>query len=82
MLKQGWAMSSTKESIVMKKGALKICFDIIIPNKHGALYCAYFSCNGEVQGGALINGVQMIIVNSHAMLGHGNELATRKQANI
>ena len=31
MLKQGWAMSDTKESIVMKKGALKICFDIIIP---------------------------------------------------
>ena len=37
MLKQGWKMAATEESIIMRKGALKICFDIVIPNKYGAL---------------------------------------------
>ena len=63
-------MTATKEPIVMNKGALKICFDIIIPTKHGALHCAYFNCTGEVQGGALTNGVQISIAKAHAILGH------------
>ncbi len=61
-------MAATDESIIMRKGALKICFDLVIPTKHGALYCAYFNCTGEVQGGALTNRVQMIIANAHAIL--------------
>ncbi len=80
ILKLGWDMSAPKESIVMKKGALKICFDIIILTKHGELYCAYFTFTDEVQGGALTNGVQMIIMKTHAIFGRGNELATRKAA--
>ena len=80
MLKQGWKMSATEESIIMRKVSLKICFDLVIQPKHGALYCAYFSCNRRMQGGALINGVQMSIMMAHAILGHGNELATRKKA--
>ncbi len=62
----------------MKKGALKICSDIIIPTKHGAIYCAYFNFTGEVQDGAMTNKVQMSIAKAHAILGHENELATRK----
>ncbi len=75
-------MAATKESIVMKKEALNICFDIIIPTKHGALYCSYFNCTGEVEGVALANGVQMSIVKAHAILGHGNELTMRKKCQI
>ncbi len=62
----------------MNKGALKICFDIILPTKHGELYCAYFNRTGEVQGGALTNVVQMNIANAHRSLGNGNKLTTRK----
>ena len=35
-LKQGWNMAAKKESIVMNKGSLKMCFDIIIPTKQTA----------------------------------------------
>ena len=47
VLKQGWNIATTKESIVMNKGALKICFHIIIPTKC-AFYCAYFDNIGKV----------------------------------
>ncbi len=80
MMKQGWKMAATEESITMKKEALKICFDLVIPTKHDTLYCAYFSHTGEVQGGALTNRVQMSIAKANAILGHVNELATRKTA--
>ncbi len=77
MLKQGWKMAATEESIIMKKGALKIFFDLVISSKHGALHCAYFNCSGEVQGDALTNRVQMSIAKANAILGHGNEFAIR-----
>ncbi len=78
MAKQVWQMAATEESIIMRKGALKICFDLVIPTKHVVLHCAYFNRTGEVQGGALTNGVQMSIMKAHAILRHGNELATGK----
>ena len=65
-------MAATEESIILRKGALKIRFDLVIPTKHGTLYCAYFNYTGEVQGGELKNGVQMSITKAHAILGHGN----------
>ncbi len=48
ILNQGWKMAATEDSIIMRKGALKICFDLVIPTKHGALYCDYFKYTGEV----------------------------------
>ncbi len=51
-------MAATKESIVMSKGSLKIYFDIIIPTKDGTIYCDYFNCTVEVQGGALEKNFQ------------------------
>ncbi len=52
----------------MNKGALKTYSDIIIPTKHGALYCAYFNRTGEVQGCSLTNGVHMSIAKAYALL--------------
>ena len=42
MLQDGWKMSGNTKAITMRRGSMEIIFDIIIPTKNGALYCACF----------------------------------------
>ena len=57
MLRSGWKMSGDEfASITMKRGAMVIKFDIIIPTKNEALYCACFKrtvTSGKVASGAI-----------------------------
>ena len=36
-----WVLSRSKKEIVLKKGDTRICFDVVINTKKGALFCAY-----------------------------------------
>ncbi len=65
-------MSVVKNSIVMKKGVQMICFDIVIPTKHGTLYCVYFNHKSELHSGTL-GGAYKSFTTEHALLGDVNE---------
>ena len=73
MLQSGWKMSGNAKAITMRKGSMVIIFDIIIPTKNGALYCACFkrtggSNNDEIASGAIGKGTQMSIDKAHQLL--------------
>ena len=54
LLKRGWVMTGSKESIKMSpaEGGKEIVFDLKIPTSEGVLYAMYMTCNGEVANAA------------------------------
>lgn len=74
-------MQGAAKCITMTKGGLTIKFDIVIPTKNGALYCACLKRKqDDVHGGILGEGTEMNVAKAHALLGHCNELSTRRTA--
>ena len=65
-------------AITMTKVSMVIKFDIIIPTKHGVLFCACLKRTREVASGAIGKGTQMSIAKAYELLGHYNENATQK----
>ena len=53
MLKCGWKMNGDKKAIMTTKGSMGNRFDIIIPTKNGALFCACLKHTQEVVSGAI-----------------------------
>ena len=73
-------MNGDEKAIKLRKELMVIKFDIIIPTKHRALFCACLKCTQEVASGAIGKCTLMSIAKAHELLGHSNENATRKTA--
>ena len=86
LLKKGWVMSGTKESIKLSpaKGGIEIVFDMKIPTSEGVLYAMYMTRNREVANAAPTTKTKkmttMTVSQAHAKLGHPSEDITRAMA--
>ena len=90
LLNSGWEMSGTEDKIVMTKGDTSLEFDIKISTHEGAIFCGCFKrCvdvnddennMANIMAGGVASEKSMPIAETHALLGHKNELATRRIA--
>jgi hypothetical protein len=70
-------------SITMMKGDMKVCFDIVVPTKKGAICCVYLKREMELAAVAaqgLGPKVTMTIKQAHDRSGHNNEDTTQALA--
>ena len=81
LMQDGWKLSGDVRAMQLTKGQATINFDIVIPTKKGAIYCAYIKrkTNGEVQAGNLVSG-SIDAARAHDLLGHSHEDSTKETA--
>ena len=81
LMQDGWKLSGDVRAMQLTKGQATIKFDIVIPTKKGAIYCAYIKrkTNGEVQAGNLVSG-SIDAARAHDLLGHSHEDSTKEMA--
>jgi hypothetical protein len=96
MLKKGWTMQGTKESITLKQGKKSICFDAVIDTPKGRLFtmlikhdrneeAMMFQANETKKAAKIIHELdeklkKVNIANMHGMMGHMGEDSTRAVA--
>ena len=83
--KQGWSSGSDKKGFWVEKNGMRINFDIIIPTKSGAIFCAYLKRKSDKELGACaaekpMKKVEVSIQQAHGRLGHCSEEMARTTA--
>ena len=80
LLKNGWNLSGTKESLVLSKGKSSVTFDIVINTPKGMIYATYLRRGSEVSGAVTDVRTKMSLKQAHERLGHIGKDDVRKTA--